>query len=127
MLHGLPVDDFELKTHTENREVTVYALMVGRSQPKLTRADDAEDSDGKPDPSSPKPATNTGAAVRTSMAELAENLERMASAYIDHRRVDATGLQGGWDFGIGWTPRAMLQAAQAPNPTSAARSYISGD
>jgi uncharacterized protein (TIGR03435 family) len=52
----------------------------------------------------------------TSMAELAENLERMANAYTDHPIVDATGLQGGWDFRIGWTPRAMLQAAQTANP-----------
>jgi uncharacterized protein (TIGR03435 family) len=44
MLHGLPLDGFELRTHTENREVTVYALTVGRAQPRLTRADDAEDS-----------------------------------------------------------------------------------
>jgi uncharacterized protein (TIGR03435 family) len=46
------------------------------------------------------------------MADLAENLVRMANAYIDRR--DALGLQGGWDFGISWTPRAMLQAAQTP-------------
>jgi hypothetical protein len=30
MLHGVLLDDFEPKTHTENREVTVYALTVGR-------------------------------------------------------------------------------------------------
>jgi uncharacterized protein (TIGR03435 family) len=32
MLRGLLVDQFELKTHTENREVTVYALMLAASQ-----------------------------------------------------------------------------------------------
>jgi uncharacterized protein (TIGR03435 family) len=45
------------------------------------------------------------------MSELAENLQRMANAYIDHPIVDATGLEGGWDFLMGWTPRQLLQQA----------------
>ena len=119
MLRGLLQDDFELKTNAENREVTVYALTRGRGQPKLTRADDTERSGCKPDLSAPRPATNIGAMIgcqNTSMAEPAENLERIANAYIDHPIVDATGLQGGWDFRIGWTPRAIFQAGQTPNP-----------
>src|ERR1700747_1157255 len=58
MLRGLLVDQFELKTHTENREVTVYELRLGGGKPKLTQADDAERSGCKPDPNAPKPATN---------------------------------------------------------------------
>ena len=50
------------------------------------------------------------------MAELAQNLQQQASAYIDHPIVDGTGLQGGWNFLIGWTPRAQLEAPQTPNP-----------
>ena len=119
MLYGLLLDRFELKTHTENREVTVYALTVARGNPKLTRAEDSERTDCRPDPSAPKPVTNMGpmiACKNTSMAELAENLQRMANAYVDHPIVDATGLQGGWNFLIGWTPLGMLQATPAPNP-----------
>jgi uncharacterized protein (TIGR03435 family) len=119
MLRGLLVDQFELKTHTENREVTVYALTVGSGKPKLTQADDSERSGCKPDPNAPKPVTNMGAMIRcknTSMAELAQNLQQMANAYIDHPIVDATGLQGGWNFLIGWTSKGALQAPQAPNP-----------
>jgi uncharacterized protein (TIGR03435 family) len=118
MLHGLLLDQFELKTHTESREVTVYALTVGSSKPKLTQANDSERSGCKPDPSAPKPVTNMGPMINcknTSMAELAQNLQRMANAYIDHPIVDATGLQGGWDFLIGWTPKGMLQAQPAAN------------
>jgi uncharacterized protein (TIGR03435 family) len=119
MLHGLLLDRFELKTHTENREVTVYALTVGSSKPKLTQADESERSGCKPDPNAPKPLTNMGPMIgckNTTMAELAENLQRMANAYIDHPIVDATGLQGGWNFAVGWTPRGMLQTPPAPNP-----------
>jgi len=119
MLHSLLLDQFELKTHTENREVTVYALTVGNSKPKLTQAPDAERSGCRPDPSAAKPVTNMGPMIsckNTTMAELAQNLQQMANAYIDHPIVDATGLQGGWDFLIGWTPKGMLQTPSAPNP-----------
>lgn len=119
MLRGLLLDQFELKTHTENREVTVYALMLGGGKPKLTQADDSERSGCKPDANAPKPVSNMGPMIgckNTTMAELAQNLQQMANAYIDHPIVDATGLEGGWDFLVGWTPRGMLQTPAAPNP-----------
>ena len=123
MLRGLLVDQFELKTHTENREVTVYALMLAGGKPKMTQADESERSGCKPDPNAPKPATNIQAMIackNTTMAELAQNLQQMANAYIDHPIVDATGLQGGWNFLMGWTPKGLLQPTQAPNPNQAA-------
>ena len=49
------------------------------------------------------------------MADLAEDLQMMASAYMDHPVVDATGLEGGWDFTMGCTPKEQLQPAQQPN------------
>jgi len=119
MLRGLLLDQFELKTHTENREVTVYTLVAGSGKPKLIQAPDSERSGCKPDPNAPKPFTNIGPMIgcrNTSMTELAQSLQQMASGYIDHPIVDATGLQGGWDFLMGWTPRKAYQAAQAPNP-----------
>ena len=55
------------------------------------------------------------------MADLAQNLQQMANAYMDHPVVDATGLAGGWDFLVGWTPKAMMQPAPA-SPTSSTSS-----
>jgi uncharacterized protein (TIGR03435 family) len=118
MLRGLLLDEFELKTHVENREVTVYALTVPHDKPKLTRAEESEHSGCRQDPDAPKPATNINAMIackNTTMQELAENLQRMAGAYIDHPVFDATGLQGGWDFLIGWTPKALLKTPQPAN------------
>jgi uncharacterized protein (TIGR03435 family) len=112
MLHGVLEDQFGLKTHTENREVTVYALVVGTAKPKITQAEPSERSGCRPDPNAPKPVNSINvmfACKNTSMTELAENLQRMANAYIDHPIVDATGLQGGWNFLIGWTPRGGPQ------------------
>src|SRR5215470_14185335 len=112
MLRGLLVDQFELKTHTENREVTVYALMLAGDKPKLTQAEEGERSGCRPDPNAPKPAANINAMIsckNTTMADLATNLQQMANAYIDHPTVDATGLSGGWNFLMGWTPKAVMQ------------------
>jgi uncharacterized protein (TIGR03435 family) len=117
MLRGLLLDQFELKTHSENREVTVYALMAGGGKPKMTRAEDSERSGCKPDPSAPRPFSNIQTMIgckNTTMAELAQNLQQQANAYIDHPIVDATGIEGGWDFLIGWTPKAALQTPQSP-------------
>jgi uncharacterized protein (TIGR03435 family) len=122
MLHGVMLDQFELKAHTENREATVYALTAGSSKPKMTKADDSERSGCKPDPTLPKPFTNIQVMIgckNVSMAELAESVEQMAGGYVDHPVVDATGLEGGWDFAIGWTPKAMLQPSSPPNPDQA--------
>jgi uncharacterized protein (TIGR03435 family) len=119
MLRNLLVDQFGLKTHSENREVTVYALTAGSGKPKMTKAEDTERAGCQPDPNAPKPATNIQVMIRcknTSMAELAEFLQRQANAYFDHPAVDATGLDGSWDFLIGWTPRQVLQ----PLPTAGA-------
>jgi uncharacterized protein (TIGR03435 family) len=121
MLHGLLIDRFGLKTHTEEREITVYALTVGSGKPKLMQADESERIGCNPDNNAPKPVTNMGPMIsckNTSMEELAQNLQQMANAYIDHPIVDATGLKGGWNFLIGWTPRGMLQATPPPNASA---------
>ena len=119
MLRGLLVDQFELKTHTENREVTVYALMLVGEKPKLTKAEEGERSGCKPDPNAPKPAANINVMIsckNTTMADLAVNIAQMANAYIDHPTVDLTGLSGGWNFLIGWTPKAMMQPTPGASP-----------
>lgn len=114
MLRGLLVDRFEMKTHTENREVTVYALTVGDGKLKLTKAGESERSDCRPDPNAPKPLPNLGTMVNCkniTMAEFARNLEQ-ATGFFDHPIVDATGLQGGWSFLLGF---GRLPAQRPPN------------
>ena len=73
-----------MKTHTETREVTVYALTMANGKPKMTKADDSE-LGGLPGPTPTRlcPLTNLSLLVtckNTSMAELADTLERMAGA-----------------------------------------------
>ena len=120
MLNNLLIDRFGLKTHREQREITVYALTVGKGKPKMTAAKDSERTACKPAPNAPGPLPGirmTGC-TNINMGEFAENIQRMAPAYIDHPVVDGTGIEGNWDFFIGWTPRGMLQ--QADNSNAAA-------
>jgi uncharacterized protein (TIGR03435 family) len=118
MLRGELVSQFELKTHMEDREVTVYALTVAKGGPTSKKADESERSDCKPDPNAPKPAANISfmfACKNTTMVQLAQRLQLMAGAYMDHPVVDATGLEGGYDFLMGWTPRGILEAPVKPD------------
>ena len=122
MLHGMLIDYFELKTHTEDREVTVYALTLAGNKPKMTPAEDSERVGCQQDPNAPKPfnAQIAYSCKNRTMVEVARDLQRVAPAYIDHPIVDATGLQGGWDFVLAWTPKGRLQGEQAPNPNPSA-------
>jgi len=117
MLKNLLIDRFALKTHQEPREITVYVLTAGKGKPKMTPAKDSDRTDCKPAPNAtpPLPGIRMTGCTNTSMSELAENMQRMAPAYIDHPVVDETGIEGGWNFFIGWTPRAMMQQAENPN------------
>ncbi len=122
MLYGLLLDQFQLKTHTENREVTVYALTVGNGKPKMTQASESERAGCKPDPDAPKPATNVGLMIsckNMTMDELAQDLQRRAGGYIDHPIVNGTGLEGGWNFVMGWSPKGPTPPPAAANANGA--------
>jgi uncharacterized protein (TIGR03435 family) len=118
MLRSFLEDQFNLKTHKDNQKGTGYAL-IAKGDTKLKKSDGTERAGCKPDPGATLPIVGTGPAVtfvckNTTMAELAKNIQQWANAYIDHPVVDMTGLQGGYDFVLSWTPRGALQ--QAPNP-----------
>jgi len=122
MLRGLLVDSFETKIHTENRVVTVYVLTVAGKKSKMTRADEAERSLCRPDNTAPRPASAPMKAMsckNTTMEELAVHLPQWAGLYIDQPIVDGTGLQGGWDFLLGWTPKTMMPAVPLPGTNMA--------
>jgi uncharacterized protein (TIGR03435 family) len=122
MLRGLLVDSFEMETHTENREVTVYVLTVDGKKSKMTRADEAERSLCKPDNNASRPASTPTKAMsckNTTMEEFAVHLPQWAGLYIDHPIVNGTGLQGGWDFLLGWTPKTMMPAVPLPGTNMA--------
>jgi len=113
MLRTLLIDRFKIKYHTEEQPINVYALTAPRRD-RLKAADPASRSTCKrtvaPNASGLPTATLT--CQNTTLAQLAEKLPAMAPAYVDHPAVDATGLEGGWDFALSWTPRGNFEGAQ---------------
>ena len=50
------------------------------------------------------------ACQNTTMAQLAVAMHQIANGYVDHPAVDMTGLKGGYDFTITWTPRGAISS-----------------
>ncbi len=128
MLRGLLIDQFELKAHTENRDVTVWALTLRNGAPKMKAADDSERTVCKADFAAPT-FGNIGHMVRctnVTMGQLMDYLRQMAGSSFDHPLYDATGLKGGWDFLLGWTPTNALQSPP-PNADQPAGPAIAAD
>jgi uncharacterized protein (TIGR03435 family) len=106
MLRALLVNRFKLASHNEERPLPVYALIEAKS--RLKKADPSnragcKQGGGRADPNTPFVFTYT--CQGTTMQELAVKLRQMiGSEEIDHPVVDATGLDGAWDFEFTWSP-----------------------
>jgi|HubBroStandDraft_6_1064221.scaffolds.fasta_scaffold113562_2 uncharacterized protein (TIGR03435 family) len=138
MVRALLADRFKLATHFEDRPMTAYTLTA--SKPKLKKADPAtrtkwSDStnngpifvgggNGSPVPS------RTIKFQNMSMAQLAEKLQFLGGAYIHSPVIDATGLDGGYDFTLTFSLIAPAQLAtlmvRAPNAAGGAADPIGG-
>jgi len=100
MIQKLLVDRFELKFHTEKRELPVYAMVVAKSGPKITV------SPGDPNAF---PGIGFGRAPgvislvgrNTGLNGVANGLQ---SNILDKPVVDQTGLTGRFDFQMRFTP-----------------------
>jgi uncharacterized protein (TIGR03435 family) len=97
MVQKLLADRFKLTFHHEKRELAVYAIVVGKPGPKLTK------SEGDPNglPSLIFRGLGVLPARNASMADLAGVLQM---AVLDRPVVDQTGLPGRYDFSLTWTP-----------------------
>jgi uncharacterized protein (TIGR03435 family) len=118
MLQALLAERFKLVTHTEQRTVPVFALVVGNGGPKLTPADPKSRSGCKPSSGEVRSGSDTiPVQIQTchnvTMAQLAESLHAMARAFVDRAAVDMTGLKGGYDFTLTWTGIGVYNALNA--------------
>jgi uncharacterized protein (TIGR03435 family) len=107
MLQGLLTDRFRLATHRETKELAVYALGVDKSGVKLKPADGF----GSSVSSSPK---GRSMHANASMKSFAATL----SSLVDKPVIDMTGLIGGFNINLEWTPDELQPAADStPGPT----------
>jgi uncharacterized protein (TIGR03435 family) len=117
MLQALLVDRFKLAAHLEDRPLTAYTLTAPK--PKLKKADPATRArwsdqnapiifNGGSGGSMP---SRTIKFQNMNMGQLAEKLQFLAAAYIHAPVADATGLEGGYDFSLTFSPIAPEQLA----------------
>ena len=130
-LQALLIERFKMKVHFEDRPVDAYTLIAVR--PKLKKADPSTRTGCKAPANSPVLfSTTAGMPARPfncqniTMAQFADQLQTIAASYLPYPVVDATGLEGAWDFTVSFTPIApqqfagMMAGARAAAPLGAA-------
>jgi uncharacterized protein (TIGR03435 family) len=109
MLRALLVERFKLAVHTEERPATAYTLIAVK--PKMKKADptsrtkykEGPGPDGK-DPRDKNPILSRLVTFQNmTMAQFAEKLKTIASGYIHTPVLDATELEGGYDFTLSFS------------------------
>ncbi len=109
MLQALLADRFKMKAHMEDRPISAYTLIA--VSPKLRKADplsrtrckEGPGPDGK-DPRIANPVLNRLVSCQNmTMAEIGDELQRVAPGYIYSPVLDATGIKGSWDFTLSFS------------------------
>jgi uncharacterized protein (TIGR03435 family) len=97
MFQKMLADRFKLSFHHDNKELSVYAITVGKNGPKLTKSDG--------DPNGLPGLFFRGLGVLPAQnATIADFAGVMQSAVLDKPVVDQTGITGRYDFMLTWTP-----------------------
>jgi uncharacterized protein (TIGR03435 family) len=108
MLRALLVERFKMKAHYEDRQAAVYALVANK--PKLKPADPSNRAGCRMAPPEPPrepgegPPPHVAICRNVTMEQFANRLQDLAKSYIRYPVIDATGLQGAWDFTLTFQP-----------------------
>jgi len=106
MVQSLLADRFKLAVHSDQRPTSVYALTVAKGGSKLQKTAES----GKPD--CLRSVDQQIQAVLTcknmTVADLGRALQLFAPGYADHEVIDASGLEGSYDFTLKWVGVAVV-------------------
>jgi uncharacterized protein (TIGR03435 family) len=108
MVQKLLADRYKLTFHREKKELSVYAIVVGKTGPKLTK------SEGDPNGLPALFFTRLGT-LPARNATIADFAGLMQAAVLDRPVVDQTGLPGRYDFTLTWTPDEFQFGGQVAN------------
>ncbi len=115
MLRALIVERFKMVSHMENRPVSAYTLTAAK--PKLKKADpttrtkwqEGSAADAKDNKNANASLGRLVTCQNVSMAQFADLLPGIAPGYIHSEVLDATGLEGGYDFTFSFSPAGLFQ------------------
>ena len=132
MVRTLLIERFKIKMHTEERSVSGYVLSADK--PKLTKADPASRTKCQegPAPNQSDPRNRNPILSRlitcqnTTMAQFAERLMYSANGYVRVPALDATGLDGGWNFSVNFSPIGAFQGGRGGDGAGPAAAPPSG-
>jgi len=113
MLRALLVDRFKLKYHTEERSLPAYSLVAGK--PKMKKADPESRTYCRNSnaPAGAPPGSRVLTCQNVTMAQFAERLQNMGPG-LNWPVLDATGIQGSWDFTLTFSQRPMMAMRMGP-------------
>jgi uncharacterized protein (TIGR03435 family) len=112
LIRNLLVDRFKMKYHTEERQVTAYALAVGK--PKMKKADPANRThctQGNAPPGS-APGSRMLTCQNITMAQFATQLQGLTPE-LPWPVEDTTHLEGNWDFVLTYVANPQMAAMMA--------------
>jgi len=107
MLQKILVDRFNLKSHFETKELTVYALVVAKGGSKMTEIQPASGPNGIKDGGS----RHLGRGSIQSMGQPLKPLVNALTQQLGQPIVDRTGLTGYYNFTLTWTPEGLAPTA----------------
>jgi uncharacterized protein (TIGR03435 family) len=116
MMRALLKERFKLTVHNDVQPVNVYALIASKSETKMKKADEANRASCKYSPEllpAKTALTNIYSCQNTTIGDFAEKLRGWAPAYFDRPVVDLTGVDGSFDFTLGWTGKGRIQTGPA--------------
>jgi uncharacterized protein (TIGR03435 family) len=128
MIRALIEERFNMKAHMEDQPISAYTLLS--VNPKLRKADplsrtrckEGPGPDGK-DPRIANPNLNRLLTCQNmTMAQICDELQRVAAGYIYSPVLDSTGIQGSWDFTLSFSSADVTQARAAGSGASSAGS-----
>jgi len=109
MLRSLLEERFGLKSHTEERPMSAYTLVAGK--PKMKKAEPSSRTGCKyvnPVPAGTPPGTQILNCQNVTMSQFADQLQN-AGPGLNWPVLDATGVEGGWDFTLSFSRNLVAQ------------------
>jgi len=128
MLRALLADRFKMAAHFEYRPMDAYTLVAAK--PKLKRADASTRAGCKAERARTDGQPKIAATCRNmTLAQFAEHLPTIAPNYLHYPVLNASGIEGVWDFTFTFSPipPSVLAASGSQDGPRGGRAAPSGD